>query len=189
MKPILFNTEMVRAILERKKTTTRRLIRPRYREDESGFQICINKATGERWAEKVNEDNCGVFEDGSTRQINPPYCVGEILYVRETWMNVNTEENPEYFYLADDDLPAGVLEKWKPSIHMPKKAARIFLRVTYVRIQPLQDIDDDGVMAEGLEIGDDFDELWDSTIKPKDIKKYGWRANPWVGVIEFEWSE
>ena len=61
-----------------------------------------------------------------------------------------------------------------------------FLRVTDVRVERVQDIDDDGVVAEGLNIGDPFDELWDSTIKPADRALYGWDANPWVWVIEFE---
>lgn len=72
---------------------------------------------------------------------------------------------------------------------MPKEAARIFLRVTNVRVERLQDIDDDGVVAEGLEIGAPFDELWDSTIKKSDRDMYGWAANPWVWVIEFEVME
>ncbi len=69
---------------------------------------------------------------------------------------------------------------------MPKEAARIFLRVTDVRVERLQDIDDEGVIAEGLKIGAPFDELWDSTIKKSDRDMYGWAANPWVWVIEFE---
>ena len=69
---------------------------------------------------------------------------------------------------------------------MPRDAARIFLRVKGVGVERLQDIDDAGVTAEGLEIGCYFDELWDSTIKPKDRAAYGWGANPWVWVIQFE---
>ena len=78
---------------------------------------------------------------------------------------------------------------WRPSIHMPKEAARIFLKVKKVRVERLQDIDDDGVVSEGLKIGDPFDELWDSTIKKADIDRYGWKTNPWVWVIEFERCE
>lgn len=80
----------------------------------------------------------------------------------------------------------GADDKWHPSIHMPKEAARLFLRVADVRVEQLQDIDDDGVVAEGMEIGAHFDELWDSTIKPANRPIYGWAANPWVWVIEFE---
>ncbi len=75
---------------------------------------------------------------------------------------------------------------WRPNENMPHEAARIFLRVTDVRVERVQDIDDDGVVAEGLNIGDPFDELWNSTIKPADRDLYGWDANPWVWVIEFE---
>ena len=82
-----------------------------------------------------------------------------------------------------------IIDRWHPSIHMPKEAARLFLRATGVRVERLQDIDDDGVVAEGLKIGDAFDVLWDSTIKPADLPLYGWDANPWVWVIEFERCE
>ena len=72
---------------------------------------------------------------------------------------------------------------------MPREAARIFLRVTDVRLEQLQDIDDDGVAAEGLEIGAQIDELWNRTIKKSDRAKFGWDANPWVWVIIFERCE
>ena len=73
---------------------------------------------------------------------------------------------------------------------MPKVAARIWLKVKEIRVERLQDIDDDGVVAEGLQIGDPYDELWNSTIKKKkDLPLYGWDANPWVWVIKFERCE
>lgn len=202
-KPILFNTEMVRAILDGRKTATRRCIKPRYREDEGGFQVCTNKATGEKWVEKQDWDE-GSFDE--PRYINPPYQPGDILYIRETWERFdccscegdehgNCPKEPKksvldkygcgcYMYRASDEIWGDA--KWHPSIHMPKEAARIFLKVTDVEVERLQNIDDDGVVAEGLEIGAAFDELWDSTIKKKDLDKYGWEANPWVWVIEFE---
>ena len=92
-----------------------------------------------------------------------------------------------FVYRADYPEPQRLV--WRPSIHMPKEAARIWLRVTDMRVERLQDIDDDSVVAEGLNIGDPFDELWDSTIKPTDRERYGWSANPWVWVIEFERCE
>lgn len=79
--------------------------------------------------------------------------------------------------------------KWHPSIHMPREAARIFLRVTDVRVERLQEIDDNGIASEGLAIGDPFDELWDRTIKKADRALYGWEADPWVWVIKFERCE
>ena len=91
--------------------------------------------------------------------------------------------------------------KWRPSIHMPKEAARIWLKVTDVRVERLQEINDKEAKKEGgpLEkeityIGEgfqtnDFAELWDYTIKKSDFDRYGWDANPWVWVIDFERCE
>lgn len=177
MKPILFNTEMVRAILEGRKTQTRRLCK-------------------------------GQPQDGVTSPekmgYEPPYKPGDVLYVRETWCNVNTKEYPSYFYKADNDRPIDFnLTPWRPSIHMPREAARLFLMVKDVRIERLQDIKPLDVKAEGIEITcyeDEYDVemsdeamerlmfsmLWDKTIKPADSLCYGWLANPWVWVIEFE---
>jgi hypothetical protein len=108
---------------------------------------------------------------------------GDVLWVRETWAVCNGV----YAYRADDEMPEGWhLTAWRPSIHMPKEAARIFLRVSDVRAERLQDIDDAGVVAEGLELGDPFDEIWDRTLKPSARDTYGWAANPWVWVITFE---
>ncbi len=213
--PILFNTEMVRAILDGRKTVTRRAIKPKYREDEGGFQVCTNKATGERWVEKYDWDERS-FD--SPRYVNPPYQPGDILYVRETFC-------PNYFdesiagcrgdglrgnrsaYKADynkavvgDVVPE---PKWTPSIHMPKEAARIWLRCTDVRVEQLQEITDGGILKEGLDgvVFEDEEEglsiiaksrfvrLWNSTIKKSDLARYGWDASPWVWVIEFERCE
>lgn len=171
-KPILFNTDMVRAIQDGTKTVTRRIIKPKYTntkiilKNEQAFETVGTPAT--------------------TVEIMAPYKVGDILYVRETWKGIGPASARDYVYKADDPLGT---DKWHPSIHMPKEAARVFLRVTNVRVERLQDIDDDGVVAEGLEIGAPFDELWDSTIKKSDRDMYGWAANPWVWVIEFEVME
>ena len=78
---------------------------------------------------------------------------------------------------------------WHPSIHMPKKAARIFLRVKDVRVERLQDITEAGKTAEGMHAGwqhYNFYELRESTIKPADRATYGFEANPWVWVNKFE---
>ena len=192
-KPILFNTEMVQAILEGRKTVTRRLVKPKYKKDEGGFQVCTNKATGERWIEKHDWDE-GSFDN--PRYVNPPYRKGDILYVRETWMGTGER----FYYKADgkhhklDNLIGDKpFFKWKPSIHMPKTAARIFLKVTDVRVERLQDITEEGAVAEGVKAyGSNncsgtsariaFAELWDNIEK----SKYEWRANPWVWVYEFE---
>ena len=135
--------------------------------------------------------------------------MGDILYIRETWAflpcmdctregtdcgrSCVTYEDKDsisdgcFVYRAEHPTPDRV--SWSPSIHMPKAAARIWLKVTNIRVERLQDIDDDGIVAEGLEIGAPFEELWDSTIKKPDRARYGWDANPWVWAIEFERCE
>lgn len=200
-KPILFNTDMVRAILDGRKTVTRRVIKLKY--DNTHHEIKTDKY-GTRLIEiqdDVKGETFGIREDGTSwRKIRPyiepkaPYKKGDILYVRETWGE--GYEEGSYIYKADDklaDLPEFKESSkliYHPSIHMPKEAARIFLKVTNVRVERLQDIDDDQAEKEGCNdytstaLG--FCYLWDSTIKKSDIDRYGWDANPWVWVIEFE---
>lgn len=189
MKPILFNTEMVRAILDGRKTVTRRAIRPQ----PEGRPI--------RMTENSCYPGCYAIE-GTPRVIRPPYQPVDILYVRETW---NGDWCDHYIYKADGGSAkaAGYTAepKWRPSIHMPKEAARLFLRVTGVRVERLKDIDGHGILKEGIDNGKSnpamgtrwenmqsmaFAELWNSTLKSADLPLYGWAANPWVWVIEFE---
>lgn len=132
-----------------------------------------------------------------TRTMPMPCDPGDILWVRETW---NYGEG-EYRYKADDVMPDGWhTTAWRPSIHMPKEAARIFLRVKDVRAERLQEITAAECLREGIEpeaknhVGQEFaqgmfHDLWDSTVKPADRDIYGWAANPWVWVIEFELCE
>ena len=171
MKPILFNTEMVKVILADRKTVTRRVVKPK--------PICCGP-------------NIALMPHGWIL----PYRPGDILYTRETWAQ---NANGGWFYKADGK---NEVFSWKPSIHMPREAARIFLRVIAVGVERLQNIDEEGAKAEGANwrngkhIGfeekmqrsaiDRFAEIWDSTLKPKDRALYGWGANPWVWVIEFE---
>lgn len=196
MKPILFNTAMVRAILDGRKTVTRRLVKPQpdFYEGETGTpELC----DGGYWCFKIDQ-----YENIYVEERKPPYNPGDILYVRETWCAKKAS------YPTGDceiEYKAGGVEKfdmiiavpttkgeWKPSIHMPKEAARIFLRVTKVSVERLQEIMDDPpgpnnqVVREGCKYGCDFIALWDSTIKEADKSLYGWDANPWVWVIEFE---
>ena len=171
IKQILFNTEMVRAILDGRKTCTRRTLKHPFIVHPNGY---ITKPRG-------NENLC---------PYDPPYQPGDILYVRETWKKAPNG----YYYYEDwqrDDIAD--VTKWKPSIHMPKEAARIWLKVTDVRVERLQDMTDDDAEAEGCfdytstALG--FPDVWDSTIKKSDLDRYGWDANPWVWVIEFERCE
>ena len=193
--PILFNTEMVRAILDDRKTCTRRVIKYDKADD------VLNSP-----ARKENPD----IPDKQFIKclVKMPYEVGDILYVRETWTDhyiPNEIGKPElqYCYKADGvDIKAECLpgenNRWYPSIHMPKEAARIWLKVTDVRVERLQDITEIQAQAEGCNSGlltgpcnarGQFENLWNRTIKKSDLDIYGWKANPWVWVIEFERCE
>lgn len=176
IKPILFNTEMVQAILDGRKTCTRRIMKP---------QLTAHYGT---------------------QYIKPPYAYGpgDILYVRETWKKA---PNGYYYYEDWQRNDIADVTKWKPSIHMPKEAARIWLKVTDVRMERLQKITEDGAKAEGAidnrgfihspeneydsihTAREHFTEIWNNTIKKSDLDRYGWDANPYVFVIEFERCE
>ena len=195
VKGILFNTEMVRAILDGRKTCTRRIVKP---QPTAHYGV---------------------------QRIKPPYQPGDILYVRETWSL--RFDGEKYFYKTDKNTSREekrLLDyndvKWRPSIHMPKEAARIWLKVTNVRVERLQEITEAQTEEEGflftppclhrtgenycdidgpcgskikycdMSAGELFGKvLWDSTIKKSDIDIYGWDVNPWVWVIEFERCE
>lgn len=198
MKPILFNTEMVKAILARRKTVTRRLIKPQPHNVLYDGILQQGEIEDGDVLLTLNKDN-------KTEMLIPPYQAGDALYVRETWCKGSLNGGVEqYFYKADDnDFHC----QWRPSIHMPKGAARIFLRVTEVMVERLQDITTQQTIKEGF-MGEPchcfcgctdccgsgwleppivgFVETWDSIIKKSDLAKYGWDANPWVWVIEFE---
>ena len=184
MKPILFNTEMVKAILEGRKTQTRRVVK--------------GSALGGLMMKKASKDILKEYA---------PYKVNDILYVRETWTDhyvPNEFGRPEmqYCYRADGiDIKAeclpGESNRWYPSIHMPKEAARIFLKITNIKIERLQDmrLEDfkaEGIAASSISPDDDlnyrfeFINIWDSTLKKDQISHYEWEANPYVWVIEFE---
>lgn len=202
IKPILFNTEMVREILDGRKTCTRRIVKDGIPDDAMwGYSAFTPKGY----------ITCrGVYADGYGEGFYKlPYKPGDILYVRETWCGLPVNEaghlrgHPIYYYKADGDLrPEGWRGAWRPSIHMPKEAARIWLKVTDVRVERLQDIDGKDVLNEGLNCHvhpkaayfdcnqqEMFEKFWNSTIKKSDIDSYGWAANPWVWVIEFERCE
>ena len=217
-KPILFNTEMVRAILSGRKTQTRRVAFPERDLREFHTQKYPNG-----WWYRGN-----VFRDFKSVFFHPdvPKCKyrrGDVLWVREMWGDYRefTEDGESgFFYLYKADYPDGAravplpetektdyaeswaLPRWRPSIHMPRNAARIFLRVTDVRVERLQEITVAGLQSEGVippgylsqyttvgcaaEWFDDFKKLWEGTIKKADFPLYGWDANPWVWVVEFE---
>lgn len=189
-KPILFNTEMVKAILEDRKTQTRRLVKPKHRS-AAGFNVCFSKATGEITGVYDFDEDERMYDDPTQAPFQP----GDVLWVRETW----TEMPYGFAYRADGEEPDGWdgNDHWYPSIHMPKEAARLFLRVTGVRCERLQEITSGQAVAEGIqsnlrspsEAADAliaFEALWNSTVRQDAMKRWGWNANPWVWVIEFE---
>lgn len=234
VKPILFNTEMVRAILDGRKTETRRCVKYKYSNTEMKMRTDKYGTHLIEIQKDVEGETFGKNEDGKSRHkvlgyVEPkaPYQKGDILYVRETWNECcrNTIHSPivhsHYCFKASADSPlygcidneCGQICKWRPSIHMTKKAARIWLKVTGVRVERLQDITEDHVVKEGVKaphyrgylselysvwceklkkyVENEnpfyvFSQLWDSTIKKSDIDLYGWDVNPWVWVIEFE---
>lgn len=192
IKPILFNTEMVRAILDGRKSCTRRLVKIQPKDNE--YTVVFTRKDVQIKTEKTTAKS--------------PYQVGDILYVRETWhkyiKRVGKGESCHleefYGYKASVTNWEDANEPWRPSIHMPKEAARIWLRVTNVMVERLQDITSEQIHKEGVEVeepyvlnGEEkryaFSRLWDSTIKKSDLDRYGWNASPWVWVIEFERCE
>lgn len=216
IKPILFNTEMVRANLDGRKSCTRRLVKPQPDEKHTYPLGFVTDSTEKR---DIGCFGFGIDEyGGSVQYAKPPYHIGDILYIRETWQYLYEldgneqviEDTGKYYYAATDTIPFNAyVDKngvehdhapWRPSIHMPKEAARIWLKVTDVRVERLQEITIDGIRNEGLSsmavhAGDmeialkEWENLWNSTIKKSDLDRYGWNANPWVWVIEFERCE
>lgn len=218
IKPILFNTEMVRAILDGRKTCTRRICKDanEYTVPDMEFYNADRRTYAvHNFADKKHTEKLSIAERTC------PICPGDILYVRETvwqkigyYLDIDGETKPSWYnefkYVASDEKPeTGWNYSWakRPSIHMPKESARIWLKVTDVRVERLQDITEDGAKAEGAidnrgfihspeneydrihTAREHFIEIWSSTIKKSDIELYGWDANPYVWVIEFERCE
>lgn len=207
MKQILFNTEMVRAILDGRKSCTRRIVKP---QQLVGLlpDKCKNGVPEEFLKEKklMFKPYCNMTDiELINTAYKAPYQRGDILYVRETWCKGLERyiyradySDTEKFYRDGKEIEM----KWHPSLHMPKDAARIFLRVTNVRVERLQDITVEDALAEGMDkyirLNGELDEnsiitsfigIWNSTIKKSDLDRYGWDANPYVWVIEFERCE
>lgn len=241
IKPILFNIEMVRAILDGRKTCTRRAIKP---QPQSGLcytyagshKDCIgkwtypNRGAHKLWGEEYKLPE-NIKDEELSKRWNPPYHTGDILYVRETWQcwrahryeatadirfraggddvrlqfaNGNTDSINRLDYDTFVHKWFSHNGEWKPSLFMPKEAARIWLKVTDVGVERLQEIMEVGIQKEGVEVDPKecvgkfdfiselfllFQRLWDSTIKKSDLDGYGWDANPWVWIIEFERCE
>ena len=219
MKPIIFNTEMVKAILDGRKTQTRRVIKIKNKltrdwAENTGVEWIRVDLTDEKYPYSIREQN-GAWNDYSLKDFIKKYSqykVDDVLYVRETTWEVDCDcQSPNYCsktfgYGADNFDFSGVkcYTKTIPSIHMRKYNARIFLKVTNVRVERLQDISFDDIFAEGFKpysknilleslknktlskLNDDVKDwwinLWNSTAKDG----YKWEDNPFVFVYEFE---
>ena len=201
--PILFNTDMVRAILDGRKTVTRRICKDENEyvvPDMSFYDAEKRTYAVHNFADKEHTDQL------STAERTCPICPGDILYVRETWSPVFVVPR-RYLYKVECKEAENLPIKWHPPIHMPKEAARIWLKVKDVLVERLQEISEEQAKEEGAidNLGfihspdneydsihtakEHFKQIWNSTIKKSDIYRYGWDANPWVWVIEFERCE
>lgn len=214
-KPILFSTPMVQAILDGRKTMTRRVIPELSGKDAwsegryKGLESPPGKVViGEHFTFRYREDS-GAFRE---KYVPLRYRENDILWVREKWRSVDVgyrdcmwsasiqyadgEKGPRVFWYDNSDV--GIYDYciydktgWRPSIHMPKEAARIFLRVTDVRVERVQDISAEDCEAEGYfetapvepRPRSWFSTAWDA----RNAKSgYGWDTNPWVWVYTFE---
>ena len=197
VKPIIFNTEMVRANLDGRKRVTRRAIK------WGDVRAVLNSP--------VRKNNPELTDRQFIEKLIPcRYEVGDILYVRENWAITSglpgiAEDGPVYMADFSEKELCHLRDKkfrWRPSIHMPKVLARLWLRVTEVRAERLQDITGAEALLEGVAINPDlkpekqgcyyrtlFEALWESTILPADRGLYGWSGNPWVWVIRYELCE
>lgn len=207
-KPILFNTEMTKAILDGRKSVTRR---------------AIKLDLGMAGTDKLDNSYLYVPTDTQEGYIHAKhlcrYQKGDYIYVRETWAiqsMSNSDKRIKFMYRADGDKDLEIRfatddrydelikyeckNGWQPSLFMPKEATRIFLKVTDVRVEKLQDMELQDFMSEGVQLRfpnvidqftkdiakGQFIEVWNSTANKKDLKSYSWDANPFVWVIEFE---
>lgn len=197
-KPILMTGEMVRAVLDGRKTMTRRIIDFRKIAKQTG-------CTKGKLAWSTTFNSWAVFGGNGVADlhlVDAPYQVGMKLWVRETWgkgtpCNCSTCATVPIRYKADWN--GEPVDKWKPSIHMPKRFSRLTLEITNVRVERLQDISEEDAKAEGVELlkpgfyraydckegfattaKRSFETLWTSIYGPD-----SWSANPLIWVLEF----
>lgn len=190
---MIFNGEMVRAILDGRKTQTRRIMKNQPAGDYPDTPALIRSAGGGfQWYGHYGESS--IF--------NCPFgAVGDRIWVRETWAEAGAGAPDLKLYRADypehvpthyENVPPADEIRWTPSIHMPRWASRLTLEITGVRVERLRDLSEDDAKSEGItppsggvlpgwEYRINFRDLWMSI--------YGadnWEANPWVWVIEFK---
>jgi len=194
-RPVLFSAPMIRAILEGRKTVTRRIVKPQpYLADNGEHWIWDGKKCAAMWA---------VTETPNLSDCCPHGQAGDRLWVRETFAHIWTDKERDWHcvYVADgipEYLPKGEVIKWTPSIHMPRAYSRLTLEVVSVRVERLQQISAKDAKAEGCEYRiqcgngmttqehdgtgwiDGYRQLWETLHGPG-----SWELSPWVWVIEF----
>lgn len=204
-RPIIFSGPMVRAILDGRKHQTRRVVTGPWRDkplpEFRGGIGGINNPEEWGWENGETGRHIGFVDDPINEATLPcPYgWPGDRLWVRETFYSTHKtpcSENRIYYRANCDALAEEMLSvSWTPSIHMPKWAARIWLEVTGVRVERLQDISCADAIAEGIRPAANsmtidcdtpdprqgFKHLWDSL----NAKRAPWASNPWVWIIEF----
>lgn len=198
MKPIIFSTPMVQAILAGRKTQTRRVVK----EDRRGEWAAVNDVRNN--SEYGASVPCYLHRETAVDDISrnimyPKYDVGDILWVRETWAKNTDYANPAlyiphgFIHKATGEYHMGV--KWRSPVTMPREAARLFLRVTDVRVERVQDILCGDMKREGVipktVTGGQYQQWHNDYFKPawdaRNAKRgYGWDSNPFVWVISFE---
>lgn len=206
-RPIIFSGPMVRALLDGRKTMTRRIIKPRPWSKKDGDTVCIGIAASARYTQGADSRFYYAFEHpkgGPLTAYVARHAVGDRLWVREAWAmphgfdlasasisirDLLASKGKVPVYRATDNPNSYA---WRPSIHMPRWASRLTLTVTEVKVERLQDISEDDAEAEGLARGhaggpwgeegliEDFADLWNSLHGPG-----AWDANPWVAAIRF----
>ncbi|EPP2376523.1 hypothetical protein V3G61_12595 [Klebsiella pneumoniae] len=194
---MIFNADMVRAILDGRKTQTRRIMKPQPDPCPRG---------GHWWPSNVFKTMLHVEDEmqngkggwgGLVGDACPFGDVGDRIWVRETWAEAGASapdlklyraNYPEHVPSIYENVPPAEEIRWTPSIHMPRWASRILLEITDVRVERLRSMSQDDARAEGviaasgpMEAGLAFRELWDSIYGEE-----SWKANPWVWVVEFK---
>lgn len=212
--PILFSTPMVEAIISDRKTETRRT---RGLDEINENPDDWKQYIGDYFTDKKGKINQKFFNGKySTHAICPYGKPGDLLWVRETFktkyikgclveFKLNYPKNHPWLYFANEKDVKGY-GKWKPSINMPKSAARIWLRVTEIKVERLQDITEESAIAEGVmkrkkavyknqEYWNYLNKNWQQGVTPFFSFKTlwqsingedSWNANPWVWVVKFE---
>ena len=200
-RPILFSTPMVQAILEGRKTQTRRVVKPqpeRVNNDTPMLATEFIKKLTQMKAKGLEAIRPGT--DGYAFPKCPYGQPGDVLWVRETWQ---PSASGAYVHFKADIIGEDANKGWKPSVHMPKDACRLFLRITNVRLERLQEISEQDAKSEGAGKWKEFatfPEL-NKTIEQETHAsgfaklwvsingKESWNDNPWVWVVEFERME